>query len=220
MTLSHILDTRFSTRAFLDKPVPEDILEGIFSKAQKSPSNCNVQPWQTLVVSGQSRDDLSKALVAAVMSGNPPNPDFEWNVKYKDEHRTRQFGSANALYSAMGIAREDKMARNIAMLRNWQFFDAPHAVFFTMETYLGIMGAVDLGIYAQTLSLLMSEQGISSCMQGALGQFPDPVKSALNIPDGHGILFGMSFGYADPDHAANTARTDREDLSQGVQFFD
>lgn len=220
MTLSHILDTRFSTRAFLDKPVPLDILTDIFSKAQKSPSNCNVQPWQSLVVSGNSRDDLSKALVAAVMSGNPPNPDFDWSVKYTGEHRARQFGSANALYSAMGIAREDKMARNIAMLRNWQFFDAPHAVFFTMETYLGIMGAVDLGIYAQTLALLMNEQGISSCMQGALGQFPDPVKAALNIPEGTGILFGMSFGYVDPDHAANAARTEREELSDGARFFD
>lgn len=220
MSVTEILDSRYSVRAFLDNPVPKETLEEIFSAAQKSPSNCNVQPWQSLVVSGQMRDDLSKALVAAVMSGNPPNPDFDWSVKYQDEHRTRQFGSANALYSAMGIAREDKMARNIAMLRNWQFFDAPHAVFFTMDTYLGIMGAVDLGIYAQNLSLIMAEHGISNCMQGALGQFPDPVKSMLNMPEGRGILFGMSFGYADPDHAANTARTDREDLPQNVAFFD
>jgi len=152
------------------------------------------------------------------MSGNPPNPDFNWKVKYEGVHRERQFGSADALYSSMGIERQDKDARLMAMLRNWTFFDAPHAAFFTMAKYLDIMGAGDLGIYAQSLALRMTEQGIGSCLQGALGQCPDPVRAFLDIPDDHGILFGMSFGYADDDAPVNTARTDREPLSSSVAF--
>jgi nitroreductase len=171
-----------------------------------------------MVVSGDMRDTVSNAMLAEVMSGKGPSPEFEWNVKYQDEHKDRQWGSAMALYGAMDIAREDKPARMQAMGRNWQFFGAPHGAFFTMEKYLGIMGAVDVGIYAQTLSLLLEENGIQSCMQGALGQFPGPVKKLLNIPDSRGILFGMSFGYAD-DHPANKCRTDRVELSEAVQFF-
>jgi nitroreductase len=219
MTVSDAVKNRISIRAFLNKPVPRDVLETIFTDAQQAPSNCNVQPWQVYVVSGASRDALQEKLVAAVMSGKEPNPDFAWYVKYQGIHRDRQFGSANALYSSMGIERQDKTGRLTAMLRNWMFFDAPHAAFFTMDKYLDIMGAVDLGIYAQSLALLMAEKGISSCMQGALGQFPDPVRAFLKIPEERGILFGMSFGYADESAPVNTTRTDRVSLDDAVTFL-
>jgi nitroreductase len=219
MNMSDLLKQRHSCRAFLDKPVPTETLEQIFELAQRAPSNCNVQPWQTLVVSGEQKDALSQALVNAVMQQQPPNPDFNWAIAYQNEHRERQFGSANALYGALGVAREDKRARQMAMLRNWQFFDAPHVAIFTMDKYLDIMGAVDMGIYAQNLSLIMQEHGVSNCMQGALGQFPDPIREMFALPDARGVLFGMSFGYADPDAPANQARTTREDLKTNVQFF-
>ena len=217
--ISDILNKRFSTRAFLPKSVDEDLLRQIFIQAGRAPSNCNTQPWQPLVVSGQTRDRLSEKLVAHVSAGKPPNPDFNWEVRYHGAHKERQYGAAFALYDAMGIAREDKPARGLAMLRNWQFFGAPHAVFFVMEKYLDIMGAVDVGIYAQTLSMLMEEAGISSCMQGALGQYPDAIREEFNLPEELGILFGMSFGYADPDHPANNTRTIREDVDTLTTFY-
>ncbi|MBA6265306.1 MAG: nitroreductase family protein [Colwellia sp.] len=219
MSLTTILEKRHSVRAFLDTPVKQEHLNAIFAQAQSAPSNCNVQPWQTCVVSGAKKESLKDELTAAVMSGMPPNPDFNWLPKYEGIHRDRQFGSANALYSAIGVTREDKKGRQIAMLRNWSFFDAPHVAFFTMDKYLDIMGAVDLGIYAQTLSLIMAEHGLSNCMQGALGQFPDPIKKALNLPEKSGILFGMSFGYADKNAPVNKTRTDREDIANAVSFF-
>jgi nitroreductase len=219
MFIESMLKKRTSVRAFLNKPVPNKILIDIFENAQLAPSNCNVQPWQTCVVSGKTKELLKEKLMTTLMNGDSPNPDFNWLAKYQGIHRERQFGSANALYSSMGITREDKKLRQKAMVRNWQFFDAPHVVFFTMDKYLDIMGAVDLGIYAQTLSLILIEHGLASCMQGALGQFPDPVRAVLNLPEERGILFGMSFGYADETAAVNNTRTDREKLANAVSFF-
>lgn len=220
MNVSDALKTRTSIRAFLDKPVPDDILKKIFSFSQFSPSNCNVQPWDVYVVSGSKKDALKDKLLEELKRGNPPNPDFDWTVRYEGVHRERQFGSANALYGSMGIERHDKTARVNAMLKNWSFFGAPHAVFFTMAKYMNIMGAVDLGIYAQSLALLMTDEGISSCLQGALGQYPDPVREFLDIPDDHGILFGMSFGYADESDPVNTTQTERAPLEASVNFVD
>jgi nitroreductase len=218
MSLSSLLDARFSCRGFKDTPVDQDVLEKIFAAAQQSPSNCNVQPWEVLVVSGEKKNALSEALVKTVITQQKPNPDFNWDVAYAGKHRERQFGSANALYGAMGIDRHDKEKRQRAMIRNWTFFEAPHVAIFTMDTYLDIMGAVDIGIYAQTLSLLLKEQGIDSCMQGAIGQFPDPIKTMFDLPESRGVLFGMSFGYADDAHPANNAKTDRTALSDSVTF--
>lgn len=219
MTLTDILNNRYSVRAFKPDPVPAATLQEVFKLAQRAPSNCNVQPWQTYVVSGAKKDELKKILVSTVLKQQPPQPDFNWKIAYEGVHRERQFGSANALYGAMGIAREDKMQRNMAMLRNWAFFDAPHVAFFTMDTYLGIMGAVDIGIYAQTLTLLLKERGIDSCMQGALGQFPQPLHEFLGLPEGRGVLFGMSFGYADETAAPNQCRTERAELAAAVEFI-
>jgi nitroreductase len=218
MNVSEAVESRVSCRGFKKEPVEQGILEEIFSKAQQSPSNCNVQPWKVLVVSGKQKDALKNKLIQNVMQQQKPAPDFNWEIAYKDEHRDRQFGAANALYSAMDIGREEKQKRQMAMLRNWSFFEAPHVAIFTMDKYLDIMGAVDIGIYAQTLTLLMKEQGISSCMQGALGQFPAPIHEMFELPEGRGILFGMSFGYADEEASVNKARTDRAELGESVTF--
>ena len=47
-----IVRARRSVRAFLDQPVPQPLIEQIFTQAQQAPSNCNTQPWRTWVVSG------------------------------------------------------------------------------------------------------------------------------------------------------------------------
>jgi nitroreductase len=219
LSVSDALERRYSVRAFRNTPVPQYVLDEVFTLARQAPSNCNVQPCRAYVVSGASKEQLKRELKSAVLSGEPANPDFEWDVKFQGTHRERQFGSANALYGAMGIERTDKQRRQIAMLRNWEFFDAPHAAFFTMAKYLKLTGAVDLGIYAQSLAMLMAERGISSCMQGALGMFPDPARRMFGLAEDTGILFGMSFGYADEDAPANKARTDRAALDTTVRFF-
>ena len=219
MTVSEILQKRYSCRGFKNDAVPMALLQQVFSDAQLSASNCNVQPWQVIVVSGDKKDQLKNSLIQTVMQQQKPSPDFDWKVAYQGSHRERQFGSANVLYNAMDIPREDKTKRQMAMLRNWSFFDAPHVAIFTMEKYLGIMGAVDMGIYTQTLSLLLEEQGIASCMQGAIGQFPEPIRKMFNVPEHLGILFGMSLGYVDDNIAANKARTDRVALEDSVTFY-
>ena len=219
MNVSQAVESRVSCRGFKKEPVEQQILEEIFTKAQQSPSNCNVQPWKVLIVSGKQKEALKNKLIQNVMQQQKPAPDFNWEIAYKGEHRDRQFGAANALYSAMDIGREEKQKRQMAMLRNWAFFDAPHVAIFTMDKYLDIMGAVDIGIYAQTLTLLMKEQGISSCMQGALGQFPAPIHEMFELPEERGVLFGMSFGCADEGADVNRARTDRAQLDNAVTFF-
>ena len=219
MTIGEILKSRSSCRGFKDDVVSDELLKEIFSTAQLVPSNCNVQPWKVFVVSGDKKEQLKKELVETVIQKQIPNPDFDWNIRYEGTHRERQFGSAAALYSSMDISRDDKVKRQMALLRNWNFFDAPHVAIFTMEKYLGITGAVDIGIYAQTLSLLLEERGISSCMQGALGQFPEPIHRMLHMSEDSGVLFGMSFGYCDESVSANSARTERAQLDDAVSFI-
>ena len=55
MSLSDILNSRYSVRAFKKDAVDPAVLQEVFSAAQRAPSNCNVQPWKTYVVSGAKK---------------------------------------------------------------------------------------------------------------------------------------------------------------------
>lgn len=219
MRIIDLLNTRKSTRAFLPKPIAQDRLEEIFQAAMRAPSNCNVQPWQVYVASGDARDTLSNALLDELNRGAAPNPEVDWRLQFDEPLQSRKYESANALYQSMGIARDNKKERKQALLRNWAFFDAPHVAILTMEETLGIAGAVDVGIFAQSVALAAQSEGIATCFQASLNQFPGPIHSILKIPDSQKILFGISLGYEDVDAPVNKTKTDRESLNTLVNFY-
>ncbi|MEM1264193.1 MAG: nitroreductase, partial [Pseudomonadota bacterium] len=134
-------------------------------------------------------------------------------------YREREIDCAVRYYQTMGIAREDRDARNALSARNWQFFDAPHVAFMSMPLSMSPVNSVDVGIYLQSLMLLMVEYGLGSCPQGALAFFPDPVRKIANIPDDMGILCGLSFGYPDEEAVANSLKMPRAPLADSVEFI-
>jgi len=103
-------------------------------------------------------------------------------------------------------------------VRNHEFFDAPHVLFIFMPRPFDTREATDIGMYAQTLMLALTARGIASCAQGALGLYPDIVRRHLGVADDHRLLFGVSFGYEDPQAKANAARVGRAALHDAVRF--
>ena len=218
MSLLDAIYSRRSVRGFQDKPVPAEVLDRIFTIAQQAPSNCNVQPWKVYVASGQLKDRLRQQMRDNTASGVTPNPDYEYRGDFQNEYRKRQVECAVALYSEMGIERHDKEGRKHAVLRNFEFFDAPHIAFIGMDPAFGTTVAIDVGMWAQTLMLTMVAFGIHSCPMGTMRNYPDLVREAFDIQDGTKILFGISFGYEDESVPANRTRTSRDPISSNVFF--
>jgi nitroreductase len=148
----------------------------------------------------------------------PPNPDYDYRGDFENEYRKRQVECAVALYSEMGIERHDKEGRKYAVLRNFEFFDAPHIAFIGMDKAFGTTVAIDVGMWAQTLMLAMVAFGIHSCPMGTMRNYPDLVREAFDIQDGTKILFGISFGYEDKSVPANRTRTTRDPIASNVVF--
>ncbi len=218
-TFRDVLQQRRSVRGFTSQTIPDETLHKVFAEAQRAPSNCNTQPWQVAVVSGERLRQLGERLSEALMAGDL-QPDFPYDGVYEGIYRERQHASASALYNAMGIAREDKGARHEAFMRNFRFFDAPHAAFFFLPEPFGIREAGDLGMYAQTVMLSLTAQGFASCPQTALSFQPHIVREALSLPQSWKLLFGLSFGYPDLDHASAACKTERAALDSVVRFYD
>lgn len=216
LTLVDAIKQRRSVRGFKPDLVPQDVLDEILNTAQLSPSNCNVQPWRVMLASGEQCDQLRRKMMDAFSTGQPMNPDFSSLPKFEGLMRDRQVECAQALYGAMGIERGDKVGRMQATGRNYQFFDAPHVLFIGMRKDFSPAIAVDVGMYAQTLMLLMTAYGIGSCAQASTAYYPDIVREFFNEDPDTGILFGISFGYEDSDIEANNARTNRANINEIV----
>ena len=57
--VSEFLASRRSTRDFLDKPIPEEILNQILTDALTAPSWSNTRPFKIAIASGESKDRIS-----------------------------------------------------------------------------------------------------------------------------------------------------------------
>ncbi len=216
-TYDDIVASRRSLRAYLPQAADAATLDAIFSVAQHAPSNCNTQPWQVHVVSGEKLETLRTEMPDRFMSGDF-TMDFPYDGAYEGVYKERQHASAQALYDAVNITRADKAARHLQFMRNFTFFDAPHVAFMFLPEPFGLREAADLGMYAQTLMLALTAHGLGSCPQTALSFQADFVREQLDIDASNKLVFGLSFGYPDPAAPANACATDRADLADTVSF--
>jgi nitroreductase len=215
---AELVAERRSVRGFHPDPLPQPLLDELFAIAQQAPSNCNTQPWLVHVASGAAIERLRNALHAAAAGGAEPRPDYPPRAAYPGVYRERQIEAAKLLFAARGIGRHDSEGRTRSALANFRFFEAPHVAFIFMPDWGGVREAVDCGIYAQTLMLALTAAGLASCAQGALGNYPEIVRSELGIAEDQRLLFGIAFGREDVAHATRPVRPPRGPLGSTTVF--
>lgn len=220
MELEAVVRERFSCRRFLDKAVPRNTIEDILSLAQQTPSWCNCQPWQVLLLSGASAQRLSEKLYAHAAAGNPPRPDFPFPPRYEGIYRDRRKVCGVQLYQSLGIAREDRARAQEQSLENFRFFGAPHLALITTDAELGVYGAIDCGLYVANFMLAAKNAGVDSIAQAALASYPDLVRGTFDLPESRKMVCGIAFGYADASHPVHAYRTERAALGEVVSWLD
>ncbi|SES46666.1 nitroreductase [Rhizobium sp. NFR03] len=156
-----VVHKRHSVRSFRPEPVPDEILRSVLEDAQRAPSNCNTQPWQTHIVSGATRDTLSRAMLAADNAG-VHSPDFSFAISdFKGVYEQRAKDQGAAYYQAIAVPRDAYDQRRDASRRNLEFFGAPHvALLFMPEVGDNVRVAGDIGMYAQTFLLSLTAHGL------------------------------------------------------------
>lgn len=220
MDVSSAIKSRYSVRAYRPDPVPENTLREIIEIARLSPSNSNTQPWHIAIVSGDARQRLEQEIFAYLKKGGKPHPAFPpGGSGLKGIYKDRQYDCAFRYYGTMGVDREDKDGRNELLIKNWQFYGAPHAAFISMPETMHRANAIDIGIFLQSIMLLFAERGIACIPQGALAAFPSVVKEIVEIPEGNAIMCGLSFGYESENELLNSVRMPREPLESIASFI-
>ena len=218
MEIEEVVRSRYSCRKYLPEPVPRPTIEKILDLAQQTPSWCNCQPWQVVLVSGEAIERFRDRLYAHAAQGKPAKPDFPFPPRYEGIYRERRKVCGVQLYEALGIGREDKASAAQQSLENFRFFGAPHVALITTDEELGVYGAVDCGLYVANFMLAAQNLGVASIAQAALASYPDFIRGHFGLSEYRKMVCGISFGYADEGHAINSYRTGRSAIANAVTW--
>lgn len=221
MELREAVLRRKSVRAYADRPVSRTQVERLLDLARHAPSGANTQPWLVAVVTGRTKHRLQQRLTQAFENGEPSRMDYPYYPEHwSSPYRERRFACGMQLYRALNIQREDIKQRRAQWAANYRAFDAPVMLFFFIDDRLARGSWIDYGMFLQTLMLAAVDEGLSTCPQAALAEYPDIVRDELGYASHLLLLCGMALGYEDTSSPANSYRTPREEIHAFTRFFD
>ncbi len=219
MELNEAIHGRRSVRLFLPDPIPRDTISKIVETARWAPSWGNTQPWEIVYADGEKAKQLGDLFVAEAESGKFPRPDINMPLDFTGDHKARYVGLGKALLTSMGIARDDKAARQQHWLNMYKFFGAPGVVYFTIDGGLNEpYSCLDIGSIGTTLCYLAFEQGLGTIFLAASMHYPDIVKRVLDIPATKKVVIGIAIGKPHPTAPASLFRSDREPVEKVLRF--
>jgi nitroreductase len=222
------ITARHSVRAFLDTPVATETIKDILNVAARAPSGTNTQPWKVYVVTGQKRAEMIERVCAAQQAlfqqpelAEQYQETFAyypetWISPFIDRRRENGWG----LYGLLGIQKGEKEKMAAQQLRNYQLFDAPVALYFTVNKAMGIGSKMDISMMIQNVMIAAKARGLDTCPQAAWNHFHPIVLDVLGAPENEELVCTIALGYADPDHIVNTFITPREPVENFTVFLD
>ena len=220
MTPTEAVQTRRSVRAFTDQPVDRETLTRVLEKAQRSPSGGNVQPWNAIILTGEPMQALFDRVAQEFPRGRDAlKPEYDIYPKGLDgRYEQHRFGVGEDMYASLGIERENKQGRLMWFAQNFRAFGAPVLMLVHTPKYMGPPQWSDIGMWMQTVMLLLREEGLDSCPQEAWAAYSPQVREMVAIPEDHIFFCGMAIGYRDPDAPVNRFDVRRAELEDAIRW--
>jgi len=220
MNVTEAVTSRRSIRQFLDKPVDRATLEKVLETAQRAPSGGNTQPWNAIIVGGDALQNITTKIKEKTKTA-PMGENMEYAIYPKDlagryEEQRRAVG--RDMFESIGLARDDSAGRVAQMARNWDSFGAPVQLFTYTRKYMGPPQWSDMGMWLQTVMLLLREAGLDSCSQEIWAMYGSYMRQLLGIDDDHIFFCGMAIGYRDPEAPINNFEVPRISIRDAMEF--
>lgn len=218
MDVYEAVASRRAVRRFSGEPISRETLERVLSAAARSPSGANLQPWHVYVLTDAPLAELKKRTAERVTAGDPGDArEYQmYPPDLKSPYRDRRSAAAEQRYAALGIPHEDRRSREAAVAANWDCFGAPAALFCYIDRDMGPAQWADLGMYLQTVMLLLRAEGLHTCPQMAWSVYCRTVAEAVSPLPGLILFCGVSIGFEAPDACRDLI--DRAPLAETVTF--
>ena len=180
----------------------------------------NTQPWHFYVVTGAALDRIRQGNTERMVAGVPQSREFRTGTAFAGVHRDRQVDVAKQLFGAMGIAREDKPARDDWVRRGFRQFDAPVCIIIAYDRALADSDdtAFDCGAVATALVNAAWSRGLG-CVINSQGIMQSPVvREHAGIAADHVILKSIALGWPDETFPANAVVSERRPVAEAAVF--
>ena len=220
MKFDEVVLGRRSCRGYKQEPVPRTLIEEILALAMRAPSSMNTQPWHFYVITGEPLDRIRRGNTERILAGHPDSREFRKGAPFAGTHRERQVGVAKQLFSAMGIARDDKDGRQDWVLRGFRQFDAPVCVIITYDRVLDGSDDTpfDCGAVATALVNAAWSRGLGTVINSQ-GIMQSPVvREHAGIPDDQVIMKSIALGWPDESFPANAVVSERKSVEEAAVF--
>ena len=214
------IQSRRSIRKFTDEIVPQNDLKELIEIAQWSPSYKNTQPWEVAIVSGAKKEELSKRLVTLLEQGSAPTPDLPTPTAWPpaEQGRIDYLMNKRKELTGLDLTAPEMVAK--AKQANFNFYNAPHAIYLYQEASLTEWSIFDMGLFAQSLMLAANAKGLATVPQAFATDYAQEVKDCLGLPSSKRIILGLSVGYPDRESPVNAYRTERSPIEEICHFMD
>jgi len=220
MQFDEVMLGRRSIRGYKPDPVPRKLIEEVLTLAMRAPTSMNTQPWHFYVITGEPLNRIRAGNTERMVAGVPQSREFRTGPAFAGVHRERQIGVAKQLFSAMGIARDDKDARQDWVLRGFRQFDAPVCIIITYDRDVdgsddspfdcgGVANALVNAAWSRGLGTVINSQGI---MQSPV------VREHAGIAADQVIMKSIALGWPDHSFPANAVVSERKPLEEAAVF--
>jgi nitroreductase len=220
MQFDDVILGRRSIRGYKPDPVPMALIKEIIGLAMRSPSSMNTQPWNFYVITGEPLNRIRAGNTERMLAGVPESREFRRGEPFAGKHRERQIGVAKQLFSAMGIARDDKVMRQDWVMRGFRQFDAPVCVIVTYDRVLhgADDAAFDCGAVATTLVNAAWSRGLGAVINSQ-GIMQSPVvREHAGVADDQIIMKSIALGWPDESFPANAVVSERKSVDEAAVF--
>lgn len=215
MDFQSVVNQRHSYRSFKDDPIPAATLQAIIADAQRAPSWANAQPWQVMVVTGDTLATIKAGHRARSQRGVAGNADLtvahrtEWTAASRRNIATwngelSQFLLANGTQASYAGSQDN-------------LFNAPALVYLILRKPVNDWAVFDLGAFSQTLMLSATAHGVQSIPAYEIIRYPAALRKILNVDNTHRFIMGIALGYRD-SAVINDFRSSRTTAKQFVTF--
>lgn len=222
MDVFEAVDSRISCRWFLEKPVDTELVRDLIARAARAASGGNLQPWQVYAVTGAALAELKRQVAMSIAGRDPRQEAAEYPIYPEtmwEPYKSRREHHGVQLYGALEIDRADAAARLTQYKRNYEFFNAPVALFIAIDRQLGPGQWADLGGYIHALMYLARGHGLDTCAQESWARMHRIVGPFVKMPPEQMLFCAVSIGYGDRSHPANSFRSQRAAPEEFCRFF-
>jgi nitroreductase len=216
-----VVTARHCKRAYLDRPVPRDLLEDVLTAARNAPSTRNGQPWRVSVVSGAARAALVHRLCEEFDNGVAAAPEYPNRPRTRDpvtEERARLAGTG--VLQALALAHLGAAGRRAHLRLNLNFYGAPVAMVFHLPADAVPGAFLEIGFFIQNVMLGLVAHGLGSCPQYSVAGYPQVLRKELGLGSDRLVVCTLAVGYPDPVAGVNSFVPERAGLAEYTRWHD